>query len=110
MKEWNEFSTTIREKLNVVKEKQSTDSISEAFVNEPIWQELLDKLSEMNIVIQKRAVETNSQVKVQTLKHIVAMAYSASALGLQDRAGQKARSLLQAFFAETEKGKNKRGC
>lgn len=63
MAEWNEFSTTIREKLKVVKEKQSTDSISEAFVNEPIWQELLDKLSEMNIVIQKRAVEANSQVK-----------------------------------------------
>ena len=105
MAEWNEFSTTIREKLNVVKEKQSTDSISEAFVNEPIWQELLDKLSEMNIVIQKRAVEANSQVKVQTLKHIVAMAYSASALGLQDRAGQKARSLLVEAFEKWTKAK-----
>lgn len=105
MAEWNEFSTTIREKLSVVKEKQSTDSISEAFVNEPIWQELLDKLSEMNIVIQKRAVEANSQVKVQTLKHIVARAYSASALGLQDRAGQKARSLLVEAFEKWTKAK-----
>ena len=105
MAEWNEFSINIREKLNVIKEKQSTDSVSEAFVNEPIWQELLDKLSEMDLVIQKRAAKANAQVKVQTLKHIVAMAYSASAPGLQDKAGQKASSLFVEAFEKWTKAK-----
>ena len=105
MAEWNEFSTDIREKLKVIKEKPSTDSVCEAFVNNPIWQELLDKLSEMDLVIQKRAANANTQVKVQTIKHIVAMAYSVSAPGLQDRAGQKACSLFVQAYEKWTKAK-----
>ena len=98
MTEWNEFYSNIREKLEVIKETKSTHPVSDAFKSEPIWQELLEKLAEMDPLIKKRAAMGESQQRLQTVKHVVAMAYSAAAPGLQDPAGQAAESLFNEAF------------
>ena len=98
MTEWNEFYSNIREKLEVIKETKSTHPVSDAFKSEPIWQELLEKLAEMDPLIKKRTAMGESQQRLQTVKHVVAMAYSAAAPGLQDPAGQAAESLFSEAF------------
>lgn len=98
MTEWNEFYSDVREKLEVIKETKSTHPVSDAFKSEPIWQELLDKLAETDAIIRKRDEESDSEQRLQTVKHVVAMAYSAAAPALQDPAGQAAESLFNASF------------
>ena len=98
MTEWNEFCNDIRKKLEAIKKTKSAHPVSNAFESETIWQELLDKLAVMDPIIKKRSEESDSEKRLQTIKHIVAMAYSAAAPGLQDPAGQAAESLFNEAF------------
>lgn len=98
MTEWNEFCNDIRKKLEAIKKTKSAHPVSNAFESETIWQELLDKLAVMDPIIKKRSEESDTEKRLQTIKHIVAMAYSAAAPGLQDPAGQAAESLFNEAF------------